>query len=87
MERQLTSSYSVRIRVLGGITVLWYDLWDAAMRQGNLPLVASASYLTPLLSTLVSCVYLAVIPGAQLWIGCALIIAGSLVSWRSVKSD
>lgn len=70
--------------VLGAITALAYALWDVAMRKGNLLLVAACSYLTPLLSTLVSCAYLKVMPGSQLWVGCALIVVGSLVSWRSV---
>jgi drug/metabolite transporter (DMT)-like permease len=71
--------------VLGAITALAYGLWDVAMRKGNLLLVAACSYLTPLLSTLVSCAYLKVMPGSQLWGGCALIVVGSLVSWRSVS--
>ena len=71
--------------VLGAITALAYALWDVAMRKGNLLLVAACSYLTPLLSTLVSCAYLKVMPGSQLWVGCALIVVGSLVSWRSVS--
>jgi len=71
--------------VLGAITALAYALWDVAMRKGNLLLVAACSYLTPLLSTLVSCAYLKVVPGSRLWAGCALIVVGSLVSWRSVS--
>jgi drug/metabolite transporter (DMT)-like permease len=68
---------------LGGITALAYALWDTAMRKGDLLLVAACAYFTPLLSTVVSCAYLGVAPGASLWIGCALIVIGSLVSWRS----
>jgi len=47
--------------------------------------VASCSYLTPFFSTVVSSLYLGVWPGASLWLGCGLIIAGSLVSWRAVR--
>lgn len=72
--------------VLGVITVVAYGLWDAAMRRGNHLLVAVCSYFTPLLSTAVSCVYLGVHPGARLWVGCGLLIAGSLLSWRGVRS-
>lgn len=75
----------VEAGVLGAITALAYALWDLAMRKGNLLLVAACSYLTPLLSTLVSCAYLNVMPGSRLWAGCALIVVGSLVSWRSVS--
>jgi drug/metabolite transporter (DMT)-like permease len=69
---------------LAAITTLAYLLWDLSMRKGNLLLVVACSYFTPLLSTLVSCVYLKVSPGPGLWIGCLLLVAGSLVTWRSV---
>jgi drug/metabolite transporter (DMT)-like permease len=83
------ASWSARpvgeVAVLGAITALAYALWDGAMRKGNLLLVAACSYLTPLLSTLVSCAYLRVVPDSRLWAGCALIVAGSLLSWRSLS--
>jgi drug/metabolite transporter (DMT)-like permease len=70
---------------LGIVTFVAYILWDRAMRKGEVVLVAAFSYLTPLLSTIVSCLYLGIIPGASLWIGCAMIIAGSILSWKSVS--
>lgn len=69
---------------LAFVTGLGYRFWEEAMRTGDPTLVAAASYLTPLLSTLVSCAYLGVAPGAWLWIGCVLLVAGSLLSWASV---
>ena len=71
--------------VLATLTVLAYALWDAAMRKGNLLLVAACSYFTPLLSTLVSCVYLRVAPGWRLWVGCLVLVTGSLLTWLSVS--
>ena len=55
------------------------------MRKGDLPFVAACSYFTPLLSTLVSCTYLQVMPGYELWAGCVVMVIGSLVSWRSLS--
>lgn len=72
--------------ILGITTYTAYALWDAAMRRGNMLIVAAASYLTPLLSTIVSCVYLTVVPGARLWAGCCVLVLGSLLSWHSVSS-
>jgi drug/metabolite transporter (DMT)-like permease len=69
---------------LAAVTTVAYFLWDVAMRKGNLLLVAACSYFTPLLSTIVSCAYLKVPPGPKLWIGCLLLVAGSLISWRSL---
>jgi drug/metabolite transporter (DMT)-like permease len=71
---------------LGAITALAYALWDAAMRKGNLSLVACSSYFTPLLSTLVSAVYLKVVPGTRLWVGSLLLVAGSLISWLAMRT-
>jgi drug/metabolite transporter (DMT)-like permease len=78
-------------RVVGELAVLTvapnlaYIFWDAAMRRGNIVFVASCSYFTPLLSTLVSCFYLGVAPTAQLWAGCALIILGAATCKMSVE--
>jgi drug/metabolite transporter (DMT)-like permease len=71
---------------LGAATFAAYTLWDTAMRRGNVVLVASASYLTLLFSTVVSCIYLAVVPGARLWVGCGVLVVGSLLSWHSISS-
>ncbi len=70
---------------LAVVTTLAYLLWDMSMRRGNLLLVVICSYFTPLFSTLVSCAYLRVSPGIKLWVGCLLLVSGSLITWRSVS--
>lgn len=72
---------------LAGATALSYILWDVAMRKGNLLLVAAMSYFTPLLSTVLSCAYLRVSPGPGLWIGCVLLVCGSILTWHSMSED
>jgi drug/metabolite transporter (DMT)-like permease len=72
---------------LAAVTSAGYVLWDVSMRKGNMLLVVACSYFTPLLSTLVSCAYLRVSPGPKLWIGCLLLVIGSLMTWRSVDSS
>lgn len=72
---------------LGIATYAAYSLWDHAMRKGHITVVAAASYLTPLFSTIVSSCYLAVWPGMKLWLGCFLLIVGSVLSWRSVADS
>ena len=72
---------------LAAVTALAYVLWDVAMRKGNLLLVIACSYFTPLLSTVVSCAYLSVSPSPKLWVGCVLLVSGSLVTWRSVSDQ
>lgn len=64
--------------------MLAYVLWDIAVRKGNIILVASLSYLTPLLSTLFSALLLAVRPSGGVWIGAVLLIAGAWLCERSI---
>jgi drug/metabolite transporter (DMT)-like permease len=66
-------------------TALAYLSWDTSMRKGNIVLVAAGSYLVPLLSTIVSSIYLRIMPTPILWWACVLIIFGSIISWRSIK--
>jgi len=64
---------------------LAYVFWERAMRRGDIVLVASGSYLTPLLSTIVSILYLGAAAGVRLWAGCALVIAGAVTCRLSVR--
>jgi len=64
--------------------MLAYLFWDRAMRQGNVVLVGSASFFTPLISTLISCVYLGVAMSPSLWLACGLVTAGALLCRASV---
>jgi drug/metabolite transporter (DMT)-like permease len=66
-------------------TLFSYIFWDLAMRKGDMVLVAASSYFIPLLSTLVSSLYLGITAGLRLWMGCGCIILGSLISWASVS--
>lgn len=83
------SGWNVRVVVeivfLGVATALAYLFWDVAMRKGDVVLVASCSYLTPFLATVAGCIYLSVLPGVKLWLGCLFIIGGSFLSWRSIE--
>jgi drug/metabolite transporter (DMT)-like permease len=60
-------------------TFLAYVSWDLAIRRGDFVLLATFAYLTPLLATLISAVYLGVRPGPRLWIACLLVVAGAWV--------
>lgn len=73
------------VAILAGASGLAYVFWDLAMRKGDVILVAAGSYLTPFFSTVVSCLYLRLLPGLDLWIGCGLLIAGSFLSWHSTN--
>jgi drug/metabolite transporter (DMT)-like permease len=65
-------------------TFLAYFFWDKAMRRGNIILVASLSYFTPLLSMVISSLYLQVVVKANLWLACGLVIAGAIICKFSI---
>lgn len=65
--------------------VFAYVLWDAAMRKGNMILVTSFSYLTPLFSIIVTGLYLKVNLVTGVWIACALVIAGAVICNFSIR--
>jgi drug/metabolite transporter (DMT)-like permease len=64
--------------------MLAYVFWDFAVRKGEIILLASLSYLTPLLSTIISSLVLNVRPGAMLWIGAGLVILGAVICKKSM---
>ncbi len=66
-------------------TLLAYAFWEHACRRGNITLVATLSYATPLLSTGISCIYLGVAAGPRLWAGCGLVVAGAVVCRLSAR--
>jgi len=68
-------------------TVTAYIFWDISMRRGNSILIALLSYFTPLISTFISCMYLKIIPGIWLWIGCVLAVCGALICGWSIRES
>lgn len=84
-SRAWTWRAGLEVTFMGLATALAYILWDLAMRKGDIIFVAACSYFTPLLSTLLSCLYLQVTARISLWLGCLLIVAGSLLSWVAVS--
>ncbi len=74
----------LEVGFLGIVTYVAYWSWEVSMRRGNFTLVAAASYITPFFSTVVASLYLHVAPTASLWIGCAVLVLGSLLSWVSI---
>jgi drug/metabolite transporter (DMT)-like permease len=69
-------------------TMLAYTFWDVAMRRGNFVIVSSASYLTPILSTVISVVLLSGSkPGWLLWAGAVLVVIGAVTSKLSLREN
>jgi drug/metabolite transporter (DMT)-like permease len=67
--------------------MLAYVLWDLAVRKGSIIFAASFSYLTPLLSTIVSAIVLAVLPGPGVWAGAILVISGAVICKYAILDE
>lgn len=65
-------------------TLLAYVFWDVSMRRGQIVLVTSLSFLTPLLSTIITCVYLGVPMATDLLVASGLVIAGAIICKKAI---
>lgn len=71
---------------IGSATALAYAAWDFGIQQGNLALLATASYFTPILTTLIAALWLHTLPGAAFWQGVVMVTGGSLLCWLATRT-
>ena len=74
----------LEVLFLGAGDALAYGGWDLAMRRGNRMFVASAAYFTPVISTVVTGLYLGAPLGIAVWIGAGMVAVGAVVCNRAV---
>lgn len=67
----------------GGAVAAGYALWNIGILRGDMRILSTASYTTPLLSSAVAAVLLGTTLGGPFWLGVALVVIGSLMSWWS----
>lgn len=82
----LTLPSSLELLFMGASTALAYSAWNAGIQQGNLTLLATASYFTPVLSTLLAAIWLNITPAISFWQGVAMVTTGSLLCWYATRS-
>ncbi|MFJ5428877.1 aromatic amino acid DMT transporter YddG [Pectobacterium actinidiae] len=81
-----TLASSLQLLFMGASTALAYSAWNAGIQHGNLTLLATASYFTPVLSTLLAAFWLNVTPDLSFWQGVVMVTAGSLLCWYATRS-
>lgn len=82
----LTLQSSLQLLFMGASTALAYSAWNAGIQHGNLTLLATASYFTPVLSTLLAALWLNITPAMSFWQGVAMVTAGSLLCWYATRT-
>lgn len=82
---QVTLSGSLQLLFMGLSTAVAYSLWNRGIQHGNMTLLATASYFTPVLSALLATLWLGLRPGTDFWWGVALVVCGSLLCWLATR--
>jgi drug/metabolite transporter (DMT)-like permease len=88
-ESQMAFTFSsiTTLLIAGVVMGAGYALWNQAILGGNMMLLATISYFTPIFSTLFSSVYLSVALGWSFWQGVVLVTLGSLVCYWATKEN
>lgn len=80
-------SAALELLFMGASTALAYAAWDSGIQRGNMLLLATASYFTPVLSTLLASLWLHTAPPFSFWQGVGMITLGSLLCWFDTRSS
>ncbi|EOL8957272.1 aromatic amino acid DMT transporter YddG [Cronobacter dublinensis] len=71
---------------MGLSTATAYAAWNYSIQHGNMTLLATVSYFTPVLSALLASLWLGLTPGIAFWQGVAMVVAGSLLCWLATRN-
>ncbi|WP_456295249.1 aromatic amino acid DMT transporter YddG [Vibrio sp. AK197] len=64
---------------------LGYAAWNIGILHGNVTVLATASYFTPILSALFAALLLNESLGLEFWMGALMVSAGSIICWISTR--
>lgn len=62
-----------------------YAAWNVGILNGNVSLLAAASYFTPVLSSALAAVLLSAALSWSFWQGAGMVCAGSLLCWSATR--
>ncbi|HAZ54030.1 MAG TPA: drug/metabolite DMT transporter permease [Franconibacter helveticus] len=77
---------SLQLLFMGLSTAVAYSAWNHGISRGNMTLLATASYFTPVLSALLASLWLGLTPGFGFWQGVGMVVLGSLVCWLATRN-
>ncbi|WP_058909790.1 aromatic amino acid DMT transporter YddG [Entomohabitans teleogrylli] len=76
----------LQLLFMGLSTAVAYSAWNRGIQHGNMTLLATASYFTPVMSALIASLWLGLSPGWSFWQGVILVVAGSLLCWHATRA-
>ncbi|WP_283250774.1 aromatic amino acid DMT transporter YddG [Chryseobacterium capnotolerans] len=62
-----------------------YAAWNIGILEGNVTILAGASYFIPVLSSALSSVLLSTALGLSFWQGAVMVCAGSILCWLATR--
>ena len=74
-------SSGLQLLVIGLFAALGYSFWDDGIQKGNMMLLVTASYFTPLLSTFMAGWWLSTELSFSFWQSVVMVTIGSLICW------
>ncbi|WP_175650015.1 aromatic amino acid DMT transporter YddG [Pseudomonas sp. Marseille-P9899] len=80
-----TASNSLELLAAGVAMAGGYALWNLGILRGNLTLLATASYFSPVLSSAFASIWLGAHLSGQFWQGALLVTLGSLICWQATR--
>lgn len=75
----------IEMIVAGVIIGSSYSFWEYGIQHGNMIVLATLSYFTPLLSILFSSIWLEVTPTMNFWLGAIMVTLGSFLAYLSTR--
>ncbi|WP_291368684.1 MULTISPECIES: aromatic amino acid DMT transporter YddG [unclassified Acinetobacter] len=73
------------ILLVSCVTALGYAAWNVGIIQGNITILVTLSYFSPIFSTLISMLILQTRLSSEFWQGAILVTIGSFICWISTN--
>ncbi len=82
---EFTLSSSLELVAASASMAGGYALWNIGILRGNLTLLATASYFSPVLSSAFAATWLSAQLTTQFWQGAVMVTVGSLICWQATR--
>ncbi|MGP2772969.1 aromatic amino acid DMT transporter YddG [Serratia marcescens] len=84
---QFSAGVTVTLLCAGVAMGAGYAAWNVGILHGNMTLLATVSYFTPVLSAMFAALVLHTSLTANFWQGVAMVTLGSLICWRATRGN
>lgn len=75
-----------QVAIFAAMSATAYGCWNRGICYGNISLLSTVSYFTPVLAALLTCLLLGIRPSIEFGAGVGLITLGTIMSWWATRS-